>query len=271
MFDGILENVRAQKPITHNITNHVTANDCANITLACGAKPIMADSPLESAEITANCHALCLSLGTPNADKAEAMLKSGKKANELGHPVVFDPVGVGASEFRRNFAAKLAENVHFTVVRGNISEIKTLATGIPRAGVDVSDEDICTDNTDDIIAFAKDFARKSGCVIAVSGKTDIVTDGKTAFCIYNGDETMQYVTGAGCMLTSLIGAFLAANPDDAMGATAAAVCAMGLSGEIAAQRMGKADGSASYRDYIIDAIFNMTAEQLLEGANYEIK
>ena len=271
MFTNILDNVRTQRPTVHNISNIVSANDCANITLACGAKPIMADSPLESAEITANCHALCLSLGTPNADKAEAMLKSGKKANELCLPVVFDPVGVGASEFRRNTAAKLAQNVHFTVIRGNISEIKTLATGISRAGVDASDEDICTDSTEDIIAFAKDFAKKSGCVIAISGKTDIVTDGKTAFCIFNGDHTMQYVTGAGCMLTSLIGAFLAANPNEPFNATAAAVCAMGLAGQIAARRMGAHDGNASYRNYLIDAIFSMSAKQLSEGADYEIK
>ena len=129
MLKEMLNHVREKCPLIHNITNYVTVNDCANILLACGGSPIMADDAEEAEEITAICGGLNINIGTLNQRTIPAMHLAGKKANELGHPVVLDPVGAGASKLRTNTAKALLEDIHFTVLRGNISEIKTLALG----------------------------------------------------------------------------------------------------------------------------------------------
>ena len=146
MFAEMFENVRKNCPLIHNITNYVTVNDCANMVLACGASPIMADDKDEVEEITTICTGLNINIGTLNARTIESMLLAGKKANELSHPVVLDPVGAGASALRTQTAFKLLEQVKFTVVRGNISEIKTLAVGAGTTkGVDADVSDRVTE------------------------------------------------------------------------------------------------------------------------------
>ena len=134
MFQEMLENVRKTCPLIHNITNYVTVNDCANVLLACGGSPIMADDAEEAEEITSICGGLNINIGTLNQRTIPAMQKAGKKANELGHPAVLDPVGAGASKLRTETAKNLMENIQFTVIRGNISEIKALALGEGGAG-----------------------------------------------------------------------------------------------------------------------------------------
>ena len=273
MFGTMLENVRAGCPLIHNITNYVTVNDCANILLACGASPIMADDRAEAAEITALCGGLNLNIGTLNSRTIESMLLAGRRANELGHPVVLDPVGVGASALRTQTALELLAQLRLAVVRGNISEIKTLASGSGTTkGVDADAADKVTEQTlASVAAFAKSFAEKTGAVIAITGAIDVVADGKTAYCIRNGHAMMSSVTGTGCQLSAMTAAFVTANPDHPLEAAAAAVSAMGLAGEIAHKRLGALDGNASYRNYIIDAIYNMTPELLEKGASYEVR
>ena len=129
MLENMLENVRKKNPLIHNITNYVTVNDCANIVLACGASPIMADDKNEAAEITEICAGLNINIGTLNTRTIDAMLIAGKRSNELHHHVVLDPVGAGASKLRTDTARRLLKEVKFSVIRGNISEIKTLASG----------------------------------------------------------------------------------------------------------------------------------------------
>ena len=273
MFREIFENVRAKSPLVHNITNYVTVNDCANIVLACGASPIMADDQAEAADITSICNALNINIGTLNTRTIASMHLAGQRANELGHPVVLDPVGAGASKLRTDTAVSLLDGIRFSVVRGNISEIKTLALGSGTTkGVDADVADRATDeNLDEVVAFAKAFAKKTGAVAAITGAIDIVTDGDRAFCIRNGHPMMASITGTGCQLSALTAAFIAANPDNTLEAAAAAVCAMGLAGELAHERLTAMDGNSSYRNYIIDAIYNMTPEQLEEGAKYEVR
>ena len=273
MFADIFENVRKKTPLIHNITNYVTVNDCANILLACGASPIMADDIGEVTEITAICHGLNINIGTLNHNTIPSMLAAGKKANELGRPAVLDPVGAGASALRTETALRLLDAIRFAVIRGNISEIKTLACGRGTTkGVDADVADRITEETlESAVAFAKAFARKAGSVIAVTGAIDIVTDGHTAYCIRNGHPMMSGVTGTGCQLSSMTAAFTAANPERPLAAAAAAVCAMGLCGEIAFQRMGDSDGNASYRNYIIDAVYHLTPAKLEKGAKYEVR
>lgn len=273
MFGEMLKNVRASCPLIHNITNYVTVNDCANVVLACGASPIMADDREEVAEISSLCAGLNLNIGTLNSRTIDSMLLAGKRANELGHPVVLDPVGAGASKLRTETAMRLLDEVRFTVIRGNVSEIKVLASGSGSTkGVDADLADRVTEeNLDEMLTFAKSFAAKTGAVVAITGAIDLVTDGKTACCIRNGHPMMSSVTGTGCQLSAMTAAFVTANPAQPLEATAAAVCAMGLAGEIAHGRLTKLDGNASYRNYIIDAIYNMTPEMLEKGARYEMR
>ena len=273
MFQNMLETVRKNHPLVHNITNYVTANDCANMILACGASPIMADDEEEAAEITALCAGLNINIGTLNSRKIASMLMAGKRSNELNHPVVLDPVGVGASNLRTETAIQLLEEVRFSVIRGNISEIRTLASGSGTTkGVDADVSDTITEeNPDAVIAFAKDLARKTGAVIAITGAVDIVTDSEKTYCIRNGHPMMASVTGTGCQLSAMTAAFVSATPGKPLEAAAAAVSAMGYAGELAYRRLTGLDGSATYRNYIIDAVYNMTPAMLEKGANYEVR
>lgn len=256
--------VRGLRPLVHCVTNYVTANDCANLLLACGASPIMADAPEEAAEITANCAGLVLNLGTPNPRRLETMLLAGREANRLNHPVVFDPVGAGASEFRRDAARTLLKEVRFTAIRGNVSEIEALSRGMEaHRGVDA-------DARGEDIAAAVRLARTSGAVVAMTGTTDIVTDGSTVYRVSNGHAMMRAVTGAGCMLSALTGAFAAANPDVPLKAALSAVCAMGVCGERARAGLCAGEGNATYRNRIIDAMYNLDPAGLEGEASYEV-
>ena len=273
MFYNMLENVRCSCPLIHNITNYVTVNDCANIVIACGASPIMSDDMDEVAEITAICSGLNINIGTLNSRTIASMLIAGKRANELNHPVVLDPVGAGASKLRTETAMRILEEVKLTVIRGNISEIKTLALGSGTTkGVDADVADKVTEeNLDEMVAFAKAFAAKTGAVVAITGAIDIVADGNRAYCIRNGHPMMSSITGTGCQLSAMTAAFVTANPDEPLTAAAAAVSAMGLAGEIAYARLSPQDGNSTYRNYIIDAIYHMTPEILEKGAKYEMR
>lgn len=269
----MLENVRAKTPLVHNITNYVTVNDVANVLLACGGSPIMSDEPEDVVDITAICSALNINIGTLHKTSIEAMLKAGKKSNELGHPILLDPVGAGASALRTNTAVELMKELKLTVIRGNISEIKTLALGSGTTkGVDADVTDKVTDeNLDDSIRFVKNFAKESGSIVAVTGAIDLVSDGEKCYVIRNGRPEMGQITGTGCQLSGMMTAFVAANPDNQLEAAAAAVCMMGLAGEIGWSRMVEGDGNSTYRNRIIDAIYNMTGEILEKGAKYEVR
>ena len=273
MFQEMLENVRGKCPLIHNITNYVTVNDCANIVLACGASPIMSDDQSEVEEITTICGGLNINIGTLNKRTIESMLLAGKRANALNHPAVLEPEGARASKLRTETAQKLLEEVKFTVIRGNISEVKTLASGSGTTkGVDADVADkVSEENLDSAVAVAKAVAEKTGAVIAITGAIDIVADGKKAYCIRNGHPMMSSITGTGCQLSAMTAAYVTANPEHPLEAAAAAVCAMGLAGELAHARLSAQDGNSTYRNYIIDAIYNMTPEQLEKGAKYEVR
>ena len=273
MFESIFENVKNTYPLIHNITNYVTVNDCANIVLACGASPIMADDADEVADITAICGGLNINIGTLNSRTIPSMLLAGKKANELNHPIVFDPVGAGASKLRTETALKLLDEINFTVIRGNISEIKTLAFGngtTKGVDADIADQ-ITEENLSETVEFAQSFATKTRAVIAITGAIDIVSNDKKSYCIRNGHPMMSSITGTGCQLSAMIAAFVTANPNQPLEATVAAVCAMGLAGELAHNRLTPLDGNSSYRNYIIDAIYHLTPAQLEKGAKYEVR
>ncbi|MDD3337304.1 MAG: hydroxyethylthiazole kinase [Lachnospiraceae bacterium] len=268
-----LENVRKNTPLVHNITNYVTVNDVANALLACGGSPIMSDDQKDVEDITSICGGLSINIGTLNQNTIPSMFLAGKQANKLGHKVLLDPVGAGASALRTNTALDLLKEVKFDVIRGNISEIKTLAYGSGSTkGVDADMADAVTEDTlDAAVKFVKELSGKMGCIIAVTGAIDLVSDSETCYVIRNGRKEMGRITGTGCQLSAVMTAYLVANPDHMLQAAAASVCAMGLAGEIGWSHMCPQDGNATYRNRIIDAIYNMDGETLEKGAKYEVR
>lgn len=270
MFDSILSNVRTKNPIVHNITNYVTVNDCANILLAVGASPIMADDIAEVEDITAISSALVINMGTLNERTIESMVRAGMHANKLGIPVIFDPVGAGASRLRNETLVTLFKNIRFSVIRGNISEIHAVAKGSGKTrGVDAAASDAINEaNLHGAIEFAKSLAKKLHTVIAISGAIDIVTNGDRAYVIYNGHPVMARITGSGCMSTAVCGAFVGANPENILDATATAVCAVGICGERAAKICEK---TGTFRTLLIDEMSVLDENTLTGGLRCEAR
>lgn len=273
MFKEYLENVRQQAPLVHNITNYVTVNDVANALLACGGSPIMSDEPEDVEDITSICGGLAINIGTLNQRSIAAMFRAGARANALGHKVLLDPVGAGASALRTDTANKLVRMLQLDAVRGNISEIKTIATGSGTTrGVDADIADAITeDSLDEGVAFVKDLAQRLGTVIAVTGAIDLVADAGRCYVIRNGRPEMGRITGTGCQLSAVMTAYLTANPQHPLEAAAAATALMGAAGEIAWKRMAPGDGNATYRSRIIDAIDTMDGDTLDQIARAELR
>ncbi len=266
MFRNTLEQLRQKGALVHCITNYVTVNDCANAILAVGGAPIMADDIAEAAEITGICSALVINIGTLNERTIQSMIAAGKQANLLGHPVILDPVGAGASTLRTQTVFKLLEMVKFDVIRGNISEIKTVYAGTGTTnGVDADLSDALNDeNQEEVIAYAKSLSLKTGAVIAITGAVDLVTDGEKTYLIKNGHPMMSKITGTGCMLSAMIGAFCGANSKLILDATVAAISFMGLCGELAYEKTALVSGGTStFKTFLIDAMSQ------IEGTRFE--
>ena len=267
----LLGNVRGKEPLVQCITNFVTVNDCANILLAIGATPTMAMDIREVEESVSRVSALVCNMGA--IEHTESMILAGKKANALQIPVILDPVGAGGTTLRRETIKRLLQEVQFTSIRGNASEIKAIA-GVQSLGrgVDVSKEDAVSENSlqGDILIF-ESLARKLQCAIAVSGEIDVITDGIHTMLIRNGCKMMARITGSGCMVTTLIGAFCGANKESDFEATSLAMGIMGIAGEIADEKRKKnKTGNATFRNDLIDSIFNITVEEIEEKLNYEV-
>ncbi|AEB07328.1 hydroxyethylthiazole kinase [Coriobacterium glomerans PW2] len=267
-----LARVRATSPLVHSITNYVTANDCANALLACGASPIMSDDAAEVADITSICGGLVLNIGTLNQRSIEGMRVAGARSAELDHPIVVDPVGAGASALRTRIATELVDTLPVTVVRGNMSEIKAIAgAAASTRGVDAGPDDAITrDNLESSAEFARELAARLHAIIAITGAIDIVADETRVRAITNGVAMMSSITGTGCMLSCLVGAHVIASFDERLDAVVSAVACMGIAGEVARARMDALDGSGSFRIYLIDAICNMDAPTLDRRARVEV-
>lgn len=252
--------VRARNPLVHHLTNYVTVNDCANITLAIGGAPIMADAAEEVKDIAAVASALVLNIGTLNTRMVDSMLAAGKSANANGVPVVLDPVGAGASALRTATVERLLDQVRIAVVRGNVSEIRAvggLASHV--RGVDAGSMDA----DEDAGRLAASVARRLGATVAVTGPVDAISDGKRIVHVKNGHPELSKVSGTGCMCTSLVGAFLGAAPDKALEGAAAALVCMGIAGDIAFEKAGGL-GIGSFRVAVVDAIGAMDGETIMK-------
>ncbi len=256
-YSDLFACVREKRPLVHHITNYVTVNDCANITLCAGGSPVMADAPEEVAEMTSIAGSLVLNIGTLNAAQVGSMILAGRKANERGIPVILDPVGAGATRFRTETTKRLLDKLEITVLKGNAAEIGVVA-GVEAV---VRGVDSCG-LAGDPLMIGNELAKKLGCTIAISGATDVVTDGKHSLLVDNGHPLMGSISGTGCMAASVIGAFCAGSKDPVT-ASAAAFAALGLAGERAA---AVAHGPLSFKVALFDELANLTPQDMTEGA-----
>jgi hydroxyethylthiazole kinase len=253
-FAGWLERVREQRPLVHNITNWVVTNIVANALLAIGASPVMAYAHQEVADMARIAGGLALNMGTLDTDVVEAIRIAGQAANEVGVPVVFDPVGVGATRFRDEAAASVLRDVRLTVLRGNSGEIGVLlGAGGAVKGVDSAGA------ADNLPAAMKRYAADHGCVVVATGETDYVTDGESVWVLGNGHPLLAAITGSGCMATGLLGAFTAVAGRGAdlrtyAHACIAALTAYNVAGELAAAH---AKGPGSFQVALFDALYHL--------------
>lgn len=262
----ILEKIKENKPLVHHITNYVTVNDCANIVLALGGSPVMADDHKEVEEMVSIASALVLNIGTLNERTIESFILAGKKANQLGTPVILDPVGVGATSLRNQATERILKEVKLSVLRGNMSEIKCIY-GIEAATRGVDSVDNPLEGGKDI---ALQLAKRLNCTVAITGAVDIISDGSRIFYIENGHPIMANITGTGCMSSSLVGVCCGVGEGSLFGAIAG-IMIMGIAGEKAQQRLQGQEGLGSFRVYLMDAISQLTMADIEErGKAHEL-
>lgn len=247
--------IRKKSPLVHNITNYVVMNNTANALLAIGASPVMAHSPEEVEEMVAIASSLVINIGTLSEAWINAMLIAGKAANKKGIPVIFDPVGAGATTYRTKTCLSIIDECKPSVIRGNASEIIALVNSQGKTkGVD------STASSDSAIESAKVLAKNTGAVVVISGPVDYITDGERIAEVRNGSVMMAKVTGLGCTATSITGAFAAVNSNSFEAATHAMVI-MGIAGELAA---AKSEGTGTMQLHFLDELYKISEKEILE-------
>lgn len=258
---NLLARVRARRPLVHHITNNVTINDCANITICTGGAPVMTSAIEEVAEMVQAADALVLNIGTITIGQLEAMLVAGSQANASGIPIILDPVGAGATRLRTDCVTRLINDLDIAVLKGNPGEIGVISgMGGSVRGVDSGDI------PPDPIGIIRECARKTGAVVVMTGKTDFIADDTRVFIVENGTPLMGQLSGTGCMASSVTGAFAAVEADRAV-SSVAALAAFGWAGERAAI---KASGPYSFRTALFDEIFTLTGDDLAHHARVRV-
>ena len=258
---NILSQIREQKPLVHHITNWVTIYDCANIVRAIGALPVMAHAKEEVEQMAGIANALVLNIGTLTPKLVESMILAGKKANEKNIPVVLDAVGAGATDLRTNKAKEILENVKVNIIKGNASEIATLA------GVKAETKGVEAVKVEaNLIDIAKRLSKEKNAVVVITGKEDIIANKDDVFLVKNGHEMMGKFVGTGCMAASIIASFAAVEKDYGK-ASAAALSVFGIAGELASRRH---TGPGTYKEYLYDEIFNLDEETVDDMQKIEL-
>lgn len=262
MISGLLEKVRNDKPLVHHITNWVTIYDCANITRAFGALPVMAHAEEESGDMAKIASSLVLNIGTLTPQLISSMIIAGKSANEKGIPVVLDAVGVGATKLRDDKAYELLNVLHINIIKGNASEIARLA------GEDVMTKGVeAMEVKANLADIAKKLAQEKNAVVVITGKEDIISDGNKIYIVKNGHEMMGSIVGTGCMAASVIGAFSGVEKDYAA-ASAYALACFGIAGELAAPN---SKGPGTFKENFYDEVYNLSGEKVERMINIEEK
>lgn len=255
-----IDAIRQKAPLVHNITNFVVMNNTANALLAIGASPVMAHAPEEVAEMAAMASAVVLNMGTLSERWVEAMLLAGRSALEHNVPIVFDPVGVGATSYRNQTARRIFSQFTPSIIRGNASEIMALAAELLDTQQQIKTKGVdSTTASDNAIETAQRLAQQLGTVIAISGIEDYITDGKTVHSLKNGSPMMARVTGMGCTASAITGAFAGIN-SDMLEAAAHAMAVMGIAGELATLQ---SKGPGSLQVNFLDQLYTLTPESII--------
>jgi hydroxyethylthiazole kinase len=258
---SLLKNVRKENPLIHNITNVVVTNFTANGLLALGASPVMAYAPEEVSDMAAIAGSLVLNIGTLNSQVVESMLIAGKSANKHGVPVILDPVGAGATAFRTETARKLMEELEISIIRGNAAEIANVAgEKWEIRGVDAGK------SAGDVAELAVSAAKKLKTTVALTGKDDIITDGKTTIIAHNGHPILTKVTGTGCLLSSVIGAFSAVEKNQ-LHSAAAAIVTYGVAAEIAANKCAD-QGPGSFQIEFLNQLSKVNEDDIMRLGSF---
>lgn len=259
-----LNKVREGNPLIHNITNVVVTNFTANGLLALGASPVMAYAKQEVADMARIAGALVLNMGTLNEEEVEAMIIAGKSANEHGVPVLFDPVGTGATAYRTETAQKIVSEVEISIVRGNAAEVaNVIGEEWQIKGVDAAE------GSGDVVSLAQAAAKQLRTMVAITGKEDVITDGENTYLIRNGHPILTKVTGTGCLLTSVMGAFAAVEKDLLVAGASALVC-YGVAAEQAAVKTLD-EGPGSFQIQFLNELSNLTADDVRRAGVIERK
>lgn len=249
----ILEKVRTKKPLVHHLTNWVTIYDCANIVKVFGASPVMAHAKEEVADMANLASSLVLNIGTLTPEFIESMKIAAKSANEKGIPVVLDVCGAGATKLRDDKCFELLDQVKIDIIKGNSSEVARIAgENVKTKGVDASEVE------KNLTEIAKSLSIKRKCTVVITGKEDIVSDGKKTYLVRNGHEMMSHIVGTGCMATSVIGMFAAVEPDLAKAAAAGLAC-YNIAAEIA---VTQSNGAGTFKEKLFDAAYHLNKEQI---------
>lgn len=260
------EKVKTGAPLIHYITHAIVMNDCANVMLGLGAKPIMAEHPLEVEEITSLSKALGINLGNISDSRMMAMERSARQAYEKEIPWCIDLVGVGCSTLRKNFAIDLIQKYKPQVIKGNMSEIKAISGAESHAyGIDVGVlDEVREEKLFECAEWLQEFAKKVGAVIVVTGAIDLISDSCTTYAIYNGCPLLARLTGTGCMLTGMIATYLAEG--EALESSVLATLMMGIAGELASG----AKGNGSFKISLLDELYSMETETLIQGMKFKL-
>lgn len=258
----LFKRIRNKNPLVHHITNNVTINDCANATLAIGGSPVMATSIEEVADMVSLANALVINFGTIDDQTYQSMVRASLAANEKGIPVIFDPVGVGATPFRTERAKDFLQKVSVSIVRGNATEVYALIGGRAQTrGVDSGEIPICKEE------LALKVCEELQTITVISGELDVISNGEEVVKVANGDIWLQKVTGTGCMTNSLIGCF-AGITNDLFSAAIAGMSVMSLSGERAKARLADNDGIGTFRVKLVDEISLIDSQIWEEGVRF---
>ena len=257
---SFLAEVRAKTPLVHHITNYVTVNDCANICICAGGSPVMTDAIEDVDDMVSIAGALVINIGTLNRRTVESMHSSGMTASRAGIPVVLDPVGAGATPFRTSTAESLLEEVRPQVLKGNAGEMGVLSgLGGDVKGVDSKGA------SGDLSEIVSSLARRHGCVAAATGEVDYVSDGIITLALMNGDRLLEAVSGTGCMLSSVIGCYVAAC-GPTVWSVAAAITAFNVAAEYAAKA---SKGPGTFKPALLDAMYDLDGDNLDERARWK--
>ncbi len=263
---AVRREVQERRPLIHCITNPISINDCANAVLAAGAKPIMAEHPAEVAGVTATAAALAVNLGNITDSRMAAMRVSGKVAGERKLPSVLDLVGVGCSRLRLDFAREFIAECRPAVIKGNMSEIKTLSKGESHAqGIDAGEQDSLTgDNMADTLRWLRELSLATGAVITVTGRVDVITDGRTVFLLENGCDMLARITGTGCMLNVLVASFISTGR--ILAGAVLATAFLGICGELSLP----VKGTGMFRANLLDTIYSLTDEEFSKAIRWTV-